>query len=295
MTTAFFDTNAFFNVFEDRQPGLYATLQRYAREAGIVPVASDALLREIVEGIETPNFDIGITRLFALNPRWIFAAALPRRDLILHYDPLVQTDAAGALLTWHEVLPIFFEPPEVLLQFPDLRIPTPEALKQVFRPALLKQHTHRYDDYLKMQHDGLYKRLETESKESLFAWLVTRSLNNDPRGGAFAAELYKNPDRAPAFRLSFELECYLARPVAGRHLKNKFLDRLHATLMPFVDLFITNDVDLIKALEWYDREVRTPAGKAPYMAKVCRGWQEFEERAQPLRPPFFAVSDSALR
>jgi hypothetical protein len=54
-------------------------------------------------------------------------------------------------------------------------------------------------------------------------------------------------------------------------------------------------VDLIKALEWFDREVRTPAGKAPCMAKVCRGWQEFEERAQPCAHPFFAISDSALR
>jgi len=280
MRTAFFDTNAFFNVFEDRQPGQYAALQRYARDAGIVPVATDALLKEIVEGIEKPNFDIGITRLFALNPRWLFAAALPRRDIILHYDPLVQTDAVETLLTWHEALPVFFEPPDVLLAIPDLRIPTPQALKQIFQPALLKQHTHRYDDYLKMQQDGLYKRMGTESKESLFAWLVTRSLNDDPRGAAFSAEVYKDPDRAPAFRLSFELECYAARPVAGRHLKNKFLDRLHATLIPFVDLFVTNDVDLIKALEWYDREVRVPAGKAPYMDKVCRDWSEFEQRAQ---------------
>jgi hypothetical protein len=278
--TVYFDTNAFVDVFEDRKPGRYATVQDLARRGAIRPVASDVLLKELVEGGQKPNFDLGLRRFFSLDPRWILAGAgLRQRDLILHYDPMVQTDPLGEQMTWHRALPRFFETPEVLVAIPDLRIPTPGALRQVFEPELLKLEADKYGDFLRWLQDTLFVRLQEQSKEGLFAWLVTRTLNGDPRGATFAAEVYLDPDRAPAFRIAFELDCYAARPQAGKHVKNEFLDRLHATLIPFVDLFVTGDAALIKALVWYDDVVRIPAGRSPYMNKVCRDWQEFESRA----------------
>src|SRR5438046_1441159 len=46
--TVYFDTNAFVDVFEDRKPGRYATVQDLVRRGLVRPVASDALLKELV-------------------------------------------------------------------------------------------------------------------------------------------------------------------------------------------------------------------------------------------------------
>ena len=279
MKTVYFDTNAFVDVFEDRKPGRYATVQELVQRRLIRPVASDALLKELVEGSQKPNFDLGITRFFSLDARWMLAGAgLRQRDLLLHFYPDLQTDRIE-FMTWQEALPRFFEPPEILLAVPDLRIPTPQALRQVFTPELLKLESKKYDDYLKWLQDTLYERLQKESKESLFIWLAKRVLTNQPRAAEMAAEAYAELDIAPAFRIAFELDCYAARTKATKHVKNEFLDRLHATIIPFVDLFVTSDDALLKALAWFDEEVRLPAGKSPYMAKVCGDWQTFEDRA----------------
>lgn len=278
MKTVYFDTNAFVDVFEDRQPGRYPPVQELVRSGAIRPVASDALLNELVKGSEKTSFDLGINRFFSLDPRWMLAGAgLRQRDLILHYFPEVQTDPIE-FMTWHHALPRFFEPSEMLLAVPDLRVPTPAALKQVFLPELLQQHAHRYDDHLKWLQDTLYERLQRDSKETVFAWLVNRVLNGQPRSAAIAAEAYADPDIAPAFRISFELDCSAARPQASKQLKHEFLDRLHATIMPFVDFFVTGDEELLKALKWYDEAVRIPAGRTSYMDRVCRV-AEFEQRA----------------
>lgn len=279
MKTVYFDTNAFVDVFEDRKPGRFATVQNLARRGLIRPVASDALLKEIVEGSQEPNFDLGITRFFSLDSRWMLAGAgLRQRDLLLHFYPDLQTDRIE-FTTWQQALPRFFEPPEILVAIPDLRIPTPQALRQVFTPELLKLESKKYDDYLKWLQDTLYERLQRESKESLFIWAAKRVLKGKPRLAEMAAEAYANLDIAPAFRIAFELDCYAAKPQATKHVKNEFLDRLHATIIPFVDLFVTGDEALLKALTWFDADVRLPAGKSPYMAKVCGDWQTFESRA----------------
>jgi hypothetical protein len=276
--TAYFDTNAFVDVFEDRQPGRYTAVQELVRSRVIRPVASDALLRELVEGSQKASFDLGINRFFSLGPGWMLAGAgLRQRDLILHYFPEVDTDRIE-FTTWHQALPRFFEPPEILVAVPDLRIPTPASLKQVFLPELLQKHSHRYDNHLKWLQDTLYERLKKESKETLFAWLVNRVLNGQSRSAAIAAETYADPDIAPAFRISFELDCYAARPQASKQVQNEFLDRLHATIIPFVDFFVTGDEKLLKALKWYDEAVRIPAGRAPYIDRICRV-SEFENRA----------------
>jgi predicted nucleic acid-binding protein len=279
MKTVYFDTNAFVDAFEDRKPGRYATVQELAQRGLIQPVASDALLKELVEGSQKPNFDLGINRFFSLDPRWMLAGAgLRQRDLLLHFYPDLQTDRIE-FMSWHEALPRFFEPPEILLAVPDLRIPTPQALRQVFAPELLKLELKKYDDYVKWLQDTLYERLQKETKAELFVWLAKRVLTNQPRAAEMAAEAYAALDIAPAFRIAFELDCYAAKPKATKHVKNEFLDRLHATIIPFVDLFVTSDDALLKALAWFDAEVRLPAGKSPYMAKVCGDWQTFEERA----------------
>ena len=73
--TVYFDTNAFVDVFEDRKPGRFAKVQDLARRELIRPVASDALLKEVAEGSQKPNFDLGITRFFSLDSRWMLAGA----------------------------------------------------------------------------------------------------------------------------------------------------------------------------------------------------------------------------
>jgi hypothetical protein len=277
--TVYFDTNAFVDVFEDRKPGRFATVEDLARRELIRPVASDALLKEVVEGSQKPNFDLGIKRFFSLDSRWMLGGAgLRQRDLLLHFYPDLQTDRIE-FTTWQKALPRFFEPPEILVAIPDLRVPTPHALRQVFTPELLKLESEKYDDYLHWLQNTLYDRLQKESKENLFIWLAKRVLRGQPRAAEMAAEAYADLDIAPAFRIAFELDCYAAKPRVTKRVKSEFLDRLHATIIPFVDLFVTGDDALLKALARFDQEVRLPAGKSPYMAKVCGDWPTFEERA----------------
>ena len=105
-------------------------------------------------------------------------------------------------------------------------------------------------------------------------------LTGQPRAAEIAVEAYADPDIAPAFRIAFEIDCYVAKRQATKQVKNEFLDRLHATVIPFVDLFLTGDDALLKALAWYDAEVRLPAGRSSYMDTVCCDWSQFEERAR---------------
>ncbi len=279
MRTVYFDTNAYVDAFEDRKPGLFPRIKQKVDSGAMITIGSDSLLLEVMNGLTTaPNLELGLTRFFSLDPKWLFVAALGARDVILTFDPIVQTDPVGALFTWQQVLPIFFQEPLLLLVNPDLHIPTVAALKSLFSAPRLDNSEQRRDAHLQNQRHGLMKRLETESKEQLFTWLVTRWLNGHPRSKTFADELLANPDRAPAFRLDFELECYLAKPRNLITLKNEHLDRVHAAVIPFVDFFITGDAALRKALEWYDSTVRLPVGRKPYMAKVCKDWSDVEDR-----------------
>ena len=116
-----------------------------------------------------------------------------------------------------------------------------------------------------------------DPKDDVFRWLVVQTLNKDPRGYVFADQLLVDPNRAPAFRLAFELDCYKA-DTTTTWLKNPFFDRLHIGAIPYVDFFVTSDAKLSNQLQWYDTNVRIPFGKAPYMTKVCGDFTEFARR-----------------
>lgn len=58
----------------------------------------------------------------------------------------------------------------------------------------------------------------------------------------------------------------------------KFFDHLHATVIPYVDLFITHDQDFIKKLAWYDQNVLVPRGIATYGQKVHGSGDTIEEQ-----------------
>jgi hypothetical protein len=275
-TTSYFDTNTSIDIFEDRKPGLFPKLESHVKSGNLQVVASDVLLVEMLEGNHLPKFKQGAARLFSVSPKWLYLVSLTAREVILEYDSLVVTDPVGALLDWKELLPLITEHADISA-YPNLKIPTPEALLQFYPPGMVKQLLGEYDTYLDERQKALATRLKHNGKDEVFRWLVVQTLNKDPRGTAFATALLADPDRAPAFRLAFELDCNKAGTVSS-WLKNPFFDRLHVGAIPYVDLFVTSDGTLIKQLEWYDRNIRIAAGKPPYMPKVCRDFAEFENR-----------------
>jgi hypothetical protein len=273
----YFDTNTFIDIFEDRKPGLFTKLELHVKSGEAQVVASDILLVEMLEGNHLPQFKVGAKRLFSLSPKWLYITSLTAREVILGYDPLVATDPVGALIEWKELLPLITEHAD-LSEIPDLQFPTPEALLDFYPPGSVKQLLARWDKYLEERQKALVGKLKQDSNDDVFRWLVVQTLNKDPRGAAFATKLLADPDRAPAFRIAFELDCNKAGTTSS-WLKNPFFDRLHVGALPYVDLFVTNDGNLIKQLEWYDANIRIPAGKPPYMPKVCRDFAEFESRS----------------
>ena len=125
MKSAYFDTNAFVDVFEDREPEWYPTVQGLVRSGAIGPVASDVVLGELVEGSQNANFGLGITRFFTLDPCWILAGgALGPRNLLLRYFSEIKTEPIE-LMPWQQAVLLFLDGPEILKVI--LRSPHPDT------------------------------------------------------------------------------------------------------------------------------------------------------------------------
>jgi len=279
--TIYLDTNVYVDVFEGRRPELFDRVRHQVETGTLQLVSSEVALTEIAEGNHLPSFDVGISRFFALKPKWIYLTGLTAREVIFAYDPQFATPdgTPGTLLKWRELLALITSRDD-LAAFPDLIIPTANALRDFLPRDAVQSRMKYWKDQLKLRQRGFVEhRNRAGSSVALFQNLVAYILRESSAGVAdFVHALHSDPTSAPAFRTDFELNDATLQDAAPKWLKNKFFDHLHAGVIPYVDLFITHDHDLIAKLEWYDENFLGSAGVFSYRPKLCSDWLTVEQR-----------------
>jgi hypothetical protein len=279
MRTVYFDTNAYIDVFELRDPTLFPIVADLAWRGALRPVMSEVHLIELLASSSRSGVCDGLRRLFSVGADWLLLTALGRRELAFLYDgrrkPLVHVPP-GSLMPWVEAMPYILTD-QALARDEDLGVPTPESLvRELPREALVEArqsleaelHTHRNEIREMLAY--------VDTRKNVFRKFVACALEMTLGATETLAEtLWADPDRAPAFRIEVEIGCeYLSRP-EPKWTPNDLFDYGHAGAIAYVDAFITSDgagkkIGLLQRLKWYDDAVRKPRGVTPYGSKIFR-------------------------
>lgn len=284
--TVYFDTNVFFDVFEDRIPELFPVLRDLVSAGRVEVIVSEINLTEVLAGNHRTSFSGGVGRLLATSPRWLYLSGMAAREVADAYDgpakPQVLTPP-GTFIDWATLLPWIVDDTQGMTAGIDL--PTADALLQVYPEGSIGERIKFWKNELQAMQTELREILQfVGTAQNVFRKLVASTLRRNLGSTRdFADHLWDNPDLVPAFRLDVELNCQTLNVINPRWTTNDFMDHIHAGALGYVDLFVTrdglgNDSGLIQKIEWYDAHVRTPRGATSYATKLCRGWNEFVTR-----------------
>jgi hypothetical protein len=283
--TAYFDVNICLDVFEQK-PELFPELEALVASGKVRLLISDLDLAETLKGNHLPTFHDGIERVLSLSATWLFLTGLATREAKYEYARYRGETPSTPFLTfaaWTDFLPLITSEEERASVSADLLIPTANALLELYPPhSITERLKTKWRPELKELGKGFPDLLEKKTSLWRLFWHTTANTleRNQKSTKDFARRcLWKDPDRAPAYRLDLELTFETLDNANPKWKENDFLDHVHAGALPYVDLFVTQDGPLLGKLAWYDENVRKPAGKEPYMPKVCSTWAEFITKA----------------
>ncbi len=110
--TVYFDSNAFCDVFEARDPTLFPELRAMCASGTVDVVVSEINLVELLAGHHRATSAAALQRLLSVAPKWILLTGLAGREIADEYDGSGKRDVlapVGALVNWSTLLPWIVE------------------------------------------------------------------------------------------------------------------------------------------------------------------------------------------
>jgi hypothetical protein len=274
----YLDTNQAVRVFEREHELLYPRLLLAVRLGCLRVVLSDAVVLEIVRGIDTgadaASVRAALARMEALNPLWIILGNLENQEIAAALDDRRHGRAFRAIAP--------------VIDWADARVRIVGALGLDVN-ALPVGVTELFVDAYEA--GGITARFEhwgRELQEAALAlreaWQPARELGQATRrvfvnvaesavqalgleaGSArgLANALWDDPAVCPGFRLNLETTVRLLWDRHHEWSVNDFFDRKHAAAVPYVDMFVSSDGGLRAAILAFQVARRALLGLPPY-------------------------------
>jgi hypothetical protein len=284
VTTVYLDSNALYDVLDQVDASLFASLQQKAASGDVTLIASDLNLTEALSGNHLPNFTARLQNLLSLSPKWLLITGLAARQIVLECGDVRRFTVLatpGALLTWAGLLPLITDEDDRAVGEPGIHVPTAAALLSVYQVGTVKDRLKKYWQPELSSAEECFRTMlaAVRTCRNIFWKTVAATVRKNFRQSEDCVKrLWDNPDLAPAFRLEHEFTCRKLSDPDARWTTNDFLDNLHAGAITYVDLFLTKDQKFLNKLSWYDTQVRIPRGLAPYAPKICRSALQLEQQ-----------------
>jgi len=280
MLQVYFDSNMLFDVL-GRRDGLFQRVNAGVAKGLVEVVVSDTNLLELFGGGDRPSFEREVERLLLLRPRWAHVAILTQRELSTEDAALTSGTTVPPLLIvepWGDFLShVATSDHEAVLPH-DALIPTPEAFAALFATDTLKERMSFWRAELRAVRHRVAEEMAFVRTRRNFYWkTVAYTLRRNFKSTSDLVDLlWGDADRAPAFRIDFELTMNDLDRHPPKWTTNNFIDHVHARLLPYVHIFVTRDGPFLEKLRWFDKAVRSASGLVPYGTKICDDWSTVE-------------------
>lgn len=279
----YLDANEIFRVFGREAAILYPRFASTAARNRWRLLLSDVLVIEQLQGLDSGarlgNVQKELHRIEALDQWWVCLGNLERYELEAAFsnhekgeayvgiDPMrdsyaeVVCEALGDKTFYEELLSKSLA----------------DAVLSSYEIGSVSERNEHWDKQLKL----LKLVFKKEARKRIFLEIVGHTCQSwtDSASAlsAFAEELWSKPSVCPGFRVSFETTFALLENPQTEWTHNNFYDRKHAAILPYTDVFVTQDKGLLEAISVLDSRLGQPHDTPSYRERCFRRMEEVPE------------------
>jgi len=289
-TKIYLDANQVFRVVgRDEAKRLYPHFCSIAQQESWKLLLSDVLIIEQLQGVDSgadqASVQKELERLEALSLSWVCLGNLESSELDTAFKNHRDTDTYKAIDpirdSYAEVILEALQNQELYKTMSNMTL-TNAVLGSYEMGSVSERHEH-WSGELEQARARFQTLLEKETskqkaRKRFFVETVINHCqnltNNSNEVSGFAEELWRRPEVCPGFRLNFETTFALLEDPKANWSKRNFYDRKHSIILPYCDIFVTQDSGLLHAISVFDNRVGRQHNLPPYSARCFRKIEE---------------------
>jgi hypothetical protein len=280
----YLDSNQFFRVFERESAALFPQLKAVLEQYSGRLAMSEVNMFEAYQGPNRGAISKGLTLAGQLEPIWLPLGVLELKEIessLSCYEAGLEFQRLEPFLTLPEILEIASDKGRIFDHSEYQTLPISECFDRLFdRGYLITDVQQRYGASLNAAAVEIRKSTTGQPRRAKIRELFIDALSFHyshrlyvGKARDLAAEVWKDAQVCPAFRLSFEAACFSLSSVQADWTANKFWDQRHMTAIPYVDAFVGADKGVRAAVADFDR-----ATQMDYSKRLFRNVEQFIDR-----------------